>query len=64
MSLQDGNNLSQQKRKLIKAILRLQRQKLKDNQARKSKDFEHPVYGLPHGYCSSNDDDQEALLNK
>jgi hypothetical protein len=45
--LQDPTMLADQKRDLIKKILQLQRQKFKDNQARKSQDdFEQSTYSF------------------
>ncbi len=60
--------LSEQKRDIIKKILLLQRQKFKDNQARKShqsNEFEHSTYSFSHlNQSSKNDGEQEALLNE
>ena len=60
--LYDQNILSEQKRELIKKNLKLQRQKFKDNQARKSRrdnEFEQPTYQFP-----LIDQDTTALLNE
>ena len=57
--LHDENLLSGQKRDMVKKILRLQRQKFKDNQARKSRksnEFENSIYGFPS--MSKNDEEQ------
>ena len=61
--LHDANMLSEQKRDLVKKILMLQRQKFKDNQARKSRvsnEFEHSVYNFSH----IKHDEQDALLHE
>jgi hypothetical protein len=61
--------LSEQKRDMIKKILMLQRQKFKDNQARKarqSNEFEHSIYNFTQMNQSSkdNNDENDALLNE
>jgi hypothetical protein len=59
--------LSEQKRGIIKKILMLQRQKFKDNQARKarkSNEFEHSIYSFPNMNQSLKNDDEQALLNE
>lgn len=56
--LYDQNVLSEQKRHLIKKILKLQRQKFKDNQARKScrdNEFEQVTYQFPQGLENTDD---------
>jgi len=58
--LHDENMLSEQKRDMIKKILMLQRQKFKDNQARKSRqnnEFETSTYAF-NNQTSKNDDEQ------
>ncbi|CAF4469340.1 unnamed protein product, partial [Adineta steineri] len=58
--------LSEQKRDLVKKILLLQRQKFKDNQARKTRktnEFEQSTYSFPNINQSSKDDDDNALLD-
>lgn len=66
--LNDQNMLSEQKRDIIKKILMLQRQKFKDNQARKSRksnEFEHSIYDFnPMNQSLINDQEQDALLNE
>jgi hypothetical protein len=62
--LHDENMLTEQKRQMVKKILRFQRQKFKDNQGRKSRKsntFENSVYSF--GQTTKNDDGQ-ALLNE
>jgi hypothetical protein len=57
--LHDENMLSEQKRDMVKKILLLQRQKFKDNQARKAcqnNEFENSTYAL--NPTSKNDDGQ------
>ncbi|CAF4051928.1 unnamed protein product [Adineta steineri] len=64
--LHDQNMLSEQKRDLVKKILLLQRQKFKDNQARKTRktnEFEQSTYSFPNINQSSKDDDDNALLD-
>jgi cation transport regulator ChaB len=59
--------LSEQKRDLIKKILLLQRQKFKDNQARKSyksNEFENSTYSFSNINQSSKNEDGEAILNE
>jgi len=60
--------LSEQKRDLIKKILLLQRQKFKDNQARKarkSNEFEHSTYNFTNlNQSSENNNEHDVLLNK
>jgi hypothetical protein len=59
--------LSEQKRDLVKKILLLQRQKFKDNQARKahkSNEFDHSIYSFPNMNQSSKTDDKQSLLNE
>ncbi len=59
--------LSEQKRDLVKKILLLQRQKFKDNQARKahkSNEFDHSIYGCSNMNQSSKIDDKQSLLNE
>lgn len=56
--------LSEQKRDLVKKILMLQRQKFKDNQARKSRtsnEFEHSMYNFSQ---IKQDDEHDALLHE
>ncbi|CAF4001820.1 unnamed protein product, partial [Rotaria sp. Silwood2] len=65
-SLRDENMLSEQKRGIIKKILMLQKQKFKDNQARKahkSNEFEHSTYNFGNINQSSQNDDEQALFN-
>ncbi len=62
--LYDQNMLSERKRDLIKKILLLQRQKFKDNQARKSNDFENSTYSFSNINQSSKTEEEEALLNQ
>lgn len=66
--LSDQNRLSEQKRDIIKKILKLQRQKLKDNQARKarqSNEFEHSIYNFNQMNQSLiNDNEKDDLLNE
>ena len=62
--LNDENMLSGQKRDMVKKILRLQRQKFKDNQARKSRksnEFENSIYGFS---SISKNEDEQALLTE
>ena len=63
--LADENILSEQKRDLVKKILMLQRQKFKDNQARKSRvsnEFEHSAYNFSQFNPSSKHDDEHDPL--
>lgn len=66
--LHDENLLSEQKREIVKKILMLQRQKFKDNQARKSRvsnEFENSAYNFSQlNPTSKNPDDQDVLLNE
>jgi hypothetical protein len=66
--LHDENILSEQKRDLVKKILMLQRQKFKDNQARKthkSNEFENSTYSFSHmNQTLKNDDEHAALFDK
>ncbi len=69
IDLHDQNMLSEQKRDIVKKILMLQRQKFKDNQARKarqSNEFEHSIYNFTQMNQSSkdNNDENDALLNE
>ena len=56
--------LCEQKRDIIKKILRLQRQKFKDNQARKarkSNEIEHSTYSFANMNQSLKNVDEEVL---
>ena len=57
--------LSEQKRDIVKKILMLQRQKFKDNQARKSRksnEFEQSTYSFSYlDQCLKDDDDDDLL---
>jgi len=55
--------LSQQKRQMVKKILQFQRQKFKDNQARKTgqaNEFENSIYG----FGSTKNEDEQALFEE
>jgi hypothetical protein len=59
--------LSEQKRDMIKKILLLQRQKFRDNQARKARqshDFENSTYTFPHINQPSKNDDEQPLFDE
>ena len=60
--------LSEQKREIVKKILLLQRQKFKDNHARKSRvsnEFEHSTYNFSQiNPSSKHDDEHDALLHE
>ncbi|CAF1289999.1 unnamed protein product [Adineta steineri] len=65
--LHDENMLSEQKRDMIKKILMLQRQKFKDNQARKTlkpNEFENSIYSFGHMNQSSKIDDEQPLFEE
>ena len=66
--LYDENMLGEQKRDMMKKILRLQRQKLKDNQARKartSNEFENSLYSFGNANAGlKNNDDAQSVLNE
>lgn len=56
--------LSDQKRDIVKKILMLQRQKFKDNQARKarkSNEFEHSTYSFAQMDQTAKNDDDDLL---
>ncbi|UJR08979.1 hypothetical protein I4U23_013229 [Adineta vaga] len=68
LALQNQTMLSEQKRDIVKKILMLQRQKFKDNQARKarkSNEFEHSTYSFPaldQSLKNGDDDDDDDIL--
>ncbi|CAF0924460.1 unnamed protein product [Rotaria sordida] len=64
--LHDENILSEQKRLMIRKILMVQKQKFKDNQARKarqSNEFENSIYSFSHGNQTSKRDDEKTLFD-
>lgn len=66
VDLQDQTMLAEQKRDIVKKILRLQRQKFKDNQARKSRksnEFEQSTHSFAqlNQFPKNNDDDDDLL---
>ncbi|CAF4848127.1 unnamed protein product, partial [Rotaria socialis] len=63
VDMKDQYMLSDQKRNLVKKILMIQRQKFKDNVARKSSNCENATYSFTHGNHSSPNEDDQALLN-
>ena len=65
--LADENILSEQKRDLVKKILMLQRQKFKDNQARKAtqnNEFENSTYAFGNKNSSLKNDEEQALFEE
>lgn len=65
--LHDENMLSSHKREMVKKILRLQRQKFKDNQARKSRksnEFENSIYSFAQLAEFTKDEEGEGLLDE
>ncbi|CAF3863342.1 unnamed protein product [Rotaria magnacalcarata] len=63
VDMKDQYMLLEQKRNLVKKILMIQRQKFKDNVARKSNKYENATYSFTHGNHSSPNEDDQALLN-
>ncbi|CAF3454581.1 unnamed protein product [Rotaria sp. Silwood1] len=64
--LHDENVLSEQKRSMVRKILMLQRQKFKDNQARKARktnEFENSIYSFSNGNQTSKHDDDKPLFD-
>ncbi|UJR37230.1 hypothetical protein I4U23_029939 [Adineta vaga] len=65
--LYDENMLSEQKRGMVKKILMLQRQKFRDNQARKTRktnDLENSTYSFGCTNQSSKNDDAQPLFEE
>ncbi len=65
--LHDENMLSQQKRDIVKKILMLQRQKFKDNQARKThktNEFQNSTCSFTNMNQSSKHDDEQPLFEE
>jgi hypothetical protein len=59
--------LSEQKRDMIKKILLLQRQKFKDNQARKTRpnnELENSIYTFTNMNPTSKNDDEQPLFEE
>jgi len=59
--------LSEQKRDMVKKILMLQRQKFKDNQARKTcknNEFENSMYGFTTMNQTSKHEDEQPLFDE
>lgn len=59
--------LSEQKRGMIKKILMLQRQKFKDNQARKSRqnnELENSIYACTYNNQTSKNEEEQTLFDE
>ncbi len=65
--LHDENMLCEQKRDMVKKILMLQRQKFKDNQARKASqnnEFENSTYAFTTMNQTAKNEDEQPLFEE